>query len=199
MYHAGVGTFCQRDPLDSSEQVLLYAYVENNPMNFTDPSGLESKSDFCVRVFPAPDPKDTSSKKTWECVLSNCLSDIGDRKKFAKCLATCGVKSAGKDVKLWIINLICCNTTGNDNSRDPCDCGLQRKIVVECGVEVVKWEPGPCQDPAENVLHTLKGKDCTDCCEYRACINGLTTIGSLKGVINSTFDKVTCDANCVGR
>jgi hypothetical protein len=45
MYHSVLGTFHSRDPLPETDPVLmgrsLYEYVGNNPVNRTDPSGLQ--------------------------------------------------------------------------------------------------------------------------------------------------------------
>jgi hypothetical protein len=45
MYHPVLGTFQSRDPLPETDPVLmgtsLYEYVGNNPINYTDPSGME--------------------------------------------------------------------------------------------------------------------------------------------------------------
>ncbi len=38
-YSPSLGRFLQRDPVDTEDQVNLYAYVGNNPVNRTDPSG----------------------------------------------------------------------------------------------------------------------------------------------------------------
>ena len=42
-YDPAIGMFLQRDPIGfSSGDLNLYAYVENNPFNWSDPSGLEA-------------------------------------------------------------------------------------------------------------------------------------------------------------
>jgi len=39
-YHPGIGRFLQRDPIGFADDVNLYRYVGNNPVNFVDPFGL---------------------------------------------------------------------------------------------------------------------------------------------------------------
>jgi RHS repeat-associated protein len=38
-YHPGIGRFASRDPMGMVDSVSPYAYVNNSPVNFTDPSG----------------------------------------------------------------------------------------------------------------------------------------------------------------
>ncbi|WP_227288065.1 RHS repeat-associated core domain-containing protein, partial [Boseongicola sp. H5] len=46
-YDPLTGQFLQRDPIGfASGDLNLYAYVENDPYNFTDPSGLSALSSF---------------------------------------------------------------------------------------------------------------------------------------------------------
>ena len=43
-YDAEIGRFISQDPLGRSEGPNMYVYVNNNPINFVDPSGMWKKS-----------------------------------------------------------------------------------------------------------------------------------------------------------
>ena len=43
MYHSRLGRFLQTDPAGISDQINLYAYVRNDPVGLTDPTGAETR------------------------------------------------------------------------------------------------------------------------------------------------------------
>jgi uncharacterized protein RhaS with RHS repeats len=61
MYSPGLGRFLQTDPIGTTDDLNLYAYVKNNPVNLTDPMGLiaSSSGNFAstTAVAPANGPK----------------------------------------------------------------------------------------------------------------------------------------------
>ena len=43
-YDSRIGRFIQRDPIDMVDDVNLYRYVGNNPVNYVDPMGLSKET-----------------------------------------------------------------------------------------------------------------------------------------------------------
>ncbi|CAG4920168.1 RHS repeat-associated core domain-containing protein [Paraburkholderia gardini] len=46
MYSPTLGRFLQTDPVGTADDLNLYVYVKNNPVNFTDPTGMIAASGF---------------------------------------------------------------------------------------------------------------------------------------------------------
>ena len=59
-YHPRIGRFLQRDPVRHDPRGNLYTFAYNNPLSFSDPTGMipESASDGIVRDIPVINPMD---------------------------------------------------------------------------------------------------------------------------------------------
>ncbi|MED5536436.1 MAG: RHS repeat-associated core domain-containing protein, partial [Pseudomonadota bacterium] len=60
IYSPTLGRFLQTDPIGYEDQVNLYAYVANDPVNHTDPTGMYELPQWLANLFAAgaPPPSD---------------------------------------------------------------------------------------------------------------------------------------------
>lgn len=64
-YSPDLGRFISRDPIGIADNINLYAYVGNNPIEYTDPSGMYSMSEFKSDASDAYDISISDPRINW--------------------------------------------------------------------------------------------------------------------------------------
>lgn len=85
IYDARMGRFIQRDPIWYTDDVNLYTYVGNNPVNYTDPWGLSAKNiipdktqDFVDKLISAWKQSIALDKKYDRMLINTCKYSLKD-------------------------------------------------------------------------------------------------------------------------
>ena len=71
VYDPGLGRFLQTDPVGYASDINVYAYASNDPLNRTDPSGLDDCEDLCQYVDGPPAPPDPGTEVAPETVTGS--------------------------------------------------------------------------------------------------------------------------------
>ena len=99
MYSPALGRFLQTDPVGTADDLNLYAYVKNNPVNLTDPTGMIAASGFASSTgYPSTASANVSAQssaggaKLDAPVFSGPAVAAGDKKD----------STAGNDIKIAV-------------------------------------------------------------------------------------------------
>lgn len=130
-YDQSNGRFLREDQVGFSAGVNFYAYVQNNSINFTDPTGNDI---ICPKFLPwCPNPKPPACKSPKNCNLSVSCLPTPNTRGFAHCTAYDG----GPSGSIWWSKLIVIPGKGAPPGKNtfftgpvPCDCAQKEASAI---------------------------------------------------------------------
>ncbi len=209
-YQPTTGHWTSQDPIGFVDGPNLYiAYFVPNT---TDPSGLMEGGQ-CRQSFPQPVPKQGEiSAEDYAKIIADCEKKFpANFKKAYECSVKELSKKAGvaflDEYKDWVVKMVCCR--GQKTNTDPCRWGYTLPPPTRKNPKP-KPEPYPkekqCRFGLDGTWENEQIPDrgnCRDCCDFQACVDGLSSIGDLEEavetLVSGSFTLVGCQADCAQR